>query len=70
MLCLAHLRSEDFSGLGAAAYTRVTGRVDGLTIALFNYAAELHGVQIGLLNYAGNNPRGLRWLPLANAHLD
>ena len=30
----------------------------------------LHGVQIGLLNYAGNNRDGLRWLPIANVHFD
>ncbi len=29
--------------------------------------AELHGVQIGLLNYAGNNAR-YKWLPIVNAH--
>ena len=28
----------------------------------------LQGIQIGLLNYAGNNPDGLRWLPGINAH--
>jgi hypothetical protein len=28
----------------------------------------LHGVQIGVLNYAGNNASGLRLLPGLNAH--
>ena len=32
-----------------------------------NLAENLHGVQIGVLNYAGNQPQGLRWLPIVNA---
>ncbi len=34
------------------------------------YAANLHGVQIGLVNWADNNPSGLKILPIANAHFD
>lgn len=37
-------------------------------IGLINSARELHGLQIGLVNHAGNNPAGLRWLPLLNFH--
>jgi hypothetical protein len=44
-------------------------RFTGLSIGLVNYTAELNGVQLGLFNYAGNNPRGLRLLPLVNLHL-
>ena len=40
----------------------------GLSIALFNYTNELHGVQLGILNYAGNNRKGFRLLPFANMH--
>ena len=40
----------------------------GLTIGIFNKAEELEGIQIGLLNHAGNNRGMLRWLPLINAH--
>jgi hypothetical protein len=32
-------------------------------------ARSLHGVQFGVLNYAGNNPLLLRLLPLLNLHL-
>ena len=39
----------------------------GLPRGLLNRARELQGVQIGLLNYAGNNGR-FPWLPLVNAH--
>lgn len=55
-------------GLGVAAFTHVRGRQDGVTVGFINIAEELHGVQIGLLNYAGNNPDGLKLLPGFNAH--
>jgi hypothetical protein len=41
----------------------------GLSLGLVNYSAELNGVQIGLLNYARNNPRWARLLPGLNLHL-
>jgi|WetSurMetagenome_2_1015567.scaffolds.fasta_scaffold618445_1 hypothetical protein len=41
----------------------------GLSIAGYNRTEYLHGLQIGLLNYAGNNPKLLRRLPLLNFHL-
>ena len=44
-------------------------RFRGLSIGFVNYTAELKGVQLGLFNYAGNNPRWLRLLPLVNVHL-
>lgn len=47
----------------------VNQRFTGLSIGLVNYTRQLRGVQLGLFNYAGNNPRGLRLLPLVNAHL-
>lgn len=40
----------------------------GLSIAAVNETDNLHGLQIGLLNYAGNNPKLLRWIPLINFH--
>ena len=46
-----------------------TQRFTGLSIGGFNCAEELHGVQLGILNYAGNNPRWARWLPFVNVHL-
>jgi hypothetical protein len=37
-----------------SAYNRVLGRQHGLVIGLFNYAAELDGVQIGVINVSDN----------------
>jgi hypothetical protein len=53
-------------GVTVSAFNHVKGAQFGLSLGLLNYAWEVHGVQIGVLNYAGNNPRGLRWLPLFN----
>ena len=53
-------------GISISAYNRIKGDQFGLSIGLLNFAWELHGWQIGVLNYAGNNPKGLRLLPLFN----
>jgi len=44
-------------------------RFTGLSIGFVNYTAHLEGVQVGLVNYVGNNPRWLKLLPLVNVHL-
>jgi hypothetical protein len=56
-------------GLSVAAYNDVRGQQRGLTIGLYNYARVLHGLQLGLVNVARNNPRGLQVLPIVNANL-
>ncbi len=63
-------KTTHLTGFGTAAYCRVPDRLDGLTIGLFNWTGHLNGVQIGLLNYAENNPPLLRFLPIVNLHLD
>jgi hypothetical protein len=40
----------------------------GLTLGIVNWADELHGIQIGLLNRAANNRSPFRILPFLNAH--
>jgi hypothetical protein len=59
-----------FRGVSVAAFNRVRGSQHGVTIGILNYARQLNGIQLGLLNFAGNNRTGLRWLPLFNAHFD
>ena len=58
---------DDWEGLSVAAWNQHHSRMRGLSIGLLNRTENLHGVQIGLLNYAGNNAN-FRWLPLINAH--
>jgi hypothetical protein len=56
-------------GASVAGWNDIRGRQRGLTIGLYNYARDLAGIQIGLLNVARNNPPGLRALPFVNANL-
>ena len=57
-------------GVSVSAFNRVLGEQRGVAIGLLNYASRLHGVQIGLVNWADNNPAGLKVLPVANAHFE
>jgi hypothetical protein len=63
-------RIEDgiMRGVTIAGYNDMRGTQRGLSIGIYNYARTLHGLQIGVLNVAQNNPRGLRVLPLVNAN--
>ena len=54
------------NGLNISAFNHVRGTQQGLAIGIFNYARQLDGVQLGLLNYAANKPRGTRLLPIFN----
>ena len=71
-LIIAAIRTRvhwDMTGVAIAGYNHIHGVQRGLTIGLYNRAEELHGIQIGLLNYAGNNKGIWRWMPIVNAHL-
>jgi hypothetical protein len=53
----AYFRIEDdgeLRGASASAYNRVLGRQRGFTLGLVNYARELDGIQIGLINISDN----------------
>ena len=52
-------------GLSVSAFNRIRGEQAGFTIGIVNWARSLSGVQIGLLNYAGNK-RGMKWMPFVN----
>lgn len=47
-------RDGRLRGASLSAYNRILGTQRGLTVGLFNYAAELHGAQVGLLNVSDN----------------
>lgn len=61
------IEAEEIRGLSVAGYQR-SGLQVGLSVALVNWVDELRGVQVGLLNRAGNNPAPFRVLPFVNAH--
>ena len=48
--------------------TDIKGENNGLCIGLINKSQGGKGFQLGLLNYNGANPKGLRWLPIFNAN--
>jgi hypothetical protein len=58
------------NGVSIAGWTRVRHVQRRLSIGLFNQAEELHGVQLGLLYFAGNNHGLARWTPFINLHLN
>ena len=51
------IEGEDGQMYGASlsAWNRIQGTQHGWTIGLLNYARELHGVQIGLINISDND---------------
>jgi hypothetical protein len=58
----------EMQGLTIGAFNQVRGLHHGLAIGIVNYAEELQGVQVGVINIARNNPSGAKVLPIANAH--
>lgn len=52
-----------FDGGSLSSFNHIKGEQRGLTIGLLNYARELHGAQIGLINISDNGGRR-RVLPL------
>jgi hypothetical protein len=52
-------------GVNVSAFNNVKGTQRGLAIGILNIARSLDGVQLGLLNYAGNKHRA-KLLPIVN----
>jgi hypothetical protein len=68
-IALAHVRIENdgvLTGVTAAAFPYIKGTLKGMSFGIFNYAYEVSGIQIGLLNYVDDNPPGLKILPIFN----
>lgn len=61
--------AEKVRGGAIGLFNSYSKKQIGISISVLNKTEELHGLQIGLLNYAGNNPKLLRWLPIINFHL-
>jgi hypothetical protein len=67
-LAIVAVGAEKVRGVTVSAIWSYSKEHYGLSIACYNKTEILHGLQIGLLNYAGNNPKLVRWLPLINFH--
>lgn len=52
-------------GVSVSAFNRILGDQNGLTIGIVNWARNLNGFQLGLLNFAGNKDR-MKWMPIIN----
>jgi hypothetical protein len=52
-------------GVSVSAFNNIKGTQRGLAIGILNIARSLDGVQLGLLNYAGNK-RHAKLLPIIN----
>jgi hypothetical protein len=57
-------------GVGVSAFNDIRGIQRGLTLGLVNHAWTLHGMQVGIINIAKNNPKGRRVLPIVNWNFD
>jgi len=62
----ARLEHGTLRGLSIASFDQLKGTQRGLAMGIVNYARELHGVQVGLINHVRNNPPGRRILPILN----
>lgn len=66
----AYFRITDdglFRGISVSAFNHIKGEHRGLSIGILNFANDLYGVQIGVINIAKSNPGGLKVLPVFNA---
>lgn len=54
------------TGLAVSSFNYIRGDQVGLSIGIVNYAWNVKGIQLGLVNIVRNNPRGLKVLPLFN----
>ena len=53
-------------GVAISGFNHIRGEQRGLTIGILNIANHLEGYQIGLINIARSNRKGLKVLPIFN----
>jgi hypothetical protein len=59
--------ADTLNGISVGFISNIFVVQKGVAISLFGNEAEiLHGIQFGLINYAGNNRKIFRWMPLCN----
>lgn len=54
----ANISNGTFGGVMLSAVVNVANRIDGVQLSPFNFASEVHGLQMGLLNVLGNGQKG------------
>ena len=60
------MKTNRLIGVSLGAINTVGGQQTGATIGLVNYAEQLDGVQIGVVNFVSENPWPFKVLPLMN----
>jgi len=71
-ISLGMIRIEEdggYTGVAASGFNYIKGKQTGLSIAIVNYAYQLAGFQLGLINIVRDNPDYLKVLPLINFNL-
>ena len=63
-------RRGELKGLSISSYNKILGMQTGVSIGLLNYANNLRGVQLGIINFVPNNPGWRRILPFINWNFD
>lgn len=61
-----YVHSTNMNGLSMSFLHTEFKKQSGVSVSLYNKAEVLHGIQFGLINYAGNNKKIFRWMPLFN----
>lgn len=61
--------AEKVNGIMTSIFMTYSNEQNGFAVAAYNKSTNLHGFQFGLINYAGNNRKIFRWMPLINFNL-
>jgi len=72
-LAPAYFRIEppgELRGVSVSAWNQIKGTNSGLSIGIINISNDLRGLQLGLLNIAHSNPKGLKVLPIFNTNFN
>jgi len=61
--------ASEMNGVSVSWFLNMFHKQNGISLSAVNVANELHGFQFGLINYAGNNMRFLKYIPILNFNL-
>lgn len=65
-LAMFAIQGNEMNGISASLLHNKIKKQKGLSISLYNSTDHLKGIQIGIINYAGNNRKLFRYLPFIN----
>ena len=68
-ITLGKIQTATFKGFGISSYSKID-HLFGVSFSIFNRIKSLNGIELGLINYAGNNRKLFRVLPIMNMHFN